>query len=165
MKITLSHLIAVDRFMDRCGLSFINNLVNGGLKIYLWCMEKESFDGSDLAHHWSAYVNQKEAVSCAFGMIPVIGSIFIEAIERFNEYQGEKAYDKLDEELDDRDIAYLPYSLRYNGGFHAAARYAQVYKTNRLEQAIEDDKEWKELIKAIEDVHEDVLTVYNNLSE
>jgi len=92
MKITISHLIAADRFLDRCGLSFINNAVNGILKIYLRYKEKQCLEGSSLKQDWSLYVKQKDGASCAFGMIPVIGSIFIMAMEKYNEVNGDHVW-------------------------------------------------------------------------
>src|ERR1700733_15199860 len=95
MKITLNHLIKADRFMDRCGLSILNNLVNVVLKIYLRCVGEDSLKSSStLKYEWSVYVQQKDTASCVAGLIPIIGSIFIVAKERFTEYRADAAAEK-----------------------------------------------------------------------
>jgi hypothetical protein len=87
MKITSENvsigLERIDRFMDRCGLSCINNLVNCVTKA---CMGIYQFFYGDeigekgkeivLKRYWT-YVDNKDALTCALGLIPVLGSVLI----------------------------------------------------------------------------------------
>jgi hypothetical protein len=145
MKVTLSQLIAADRFMDRCGLSFINNLVNSLLKIYLRCTGKESLTGSTLKRDWSIYVKQKDAASCAAGFIPLLGSILIVAKERFNENRADAVMCQLLNnsesifDLDDSQKEKLSYSSIYsaslaNNNLHNKIRFDQRFKLGGLQR-------------------------------
>lgn len=98
MKITdnkiSTKLENIDRFMDYCGLSCINNLVNSVtkvcMKIYTLCWGedalKEKCSRSSLNTYWT-YIYKKEKSTCALGLIPIVGSVLILAKKRWDDSQ------------------------------------------------------------------------------
>jgi len=73
----------IDGFMDRYGLSCINNLVNCVTKvcmgIYQFFYGDEIRDKGEeimLQHYWT-YIDNKSALTCALGLVPVLGSVLI----------------------------------------------------------------------------------------
>jgi hypothetical protein len=72
----------VDFLMDVCGLSVINNLVNCVTKvcigIYRRCesLFQEKNKKAFLGKHFE-YIEKKDAFTCALGLVPVLGSLFI----------------------------------------------------------------------------------------
>lgn len=143
MKIHLSHLIAADRFMDRCGLSLVNNLVNSILKIYLRCTGQECLKGKGLKHEWSMYVQQKDVASCAAGLIPGLGTIVIVARERFKEKRAEETLIGLDgrslEDLNATEKEELSHNPKYAdyliyNGLVREVRFDQLYKSGDLQR-------------------------------
>lgn len=79
------YLESIDRFMDRWGLSPINNLVNCVTKI---CMRiyrcyyadegkfKAEREKAFLGHYFN-YIDKKDGEMCVVGLVPLLGSILI----------------------------------------------------------------------------------------
>lgn len=107
MKVITSYnLIAIDRFMDRYGLSFINNFANGISKTCMsiyrrLCGEKALQDWrkeSPCKHYWT-YIDQKKKLTCGLGLIPLAGSVFIYFKNQREKVATAEARHKFDEAL------------------------------------------------------------------
>jgi hypothetical protein len=87
-----TYLKNIDHFMDRSGLSCINNLVNCVVKacigIYHFRYGNDALKNTYLNHYWH-YIDNKDKLTCAFGLVPILGSVFIWLKE---ESAGEKRY-------------------------------------------------------------------------
>ena len=85
-------LKSIDQFMDRSGLSCINNLVNCVTKICrgVYCFfygdlireRHEKGEEAFLERYWS-YIDSKDALTCGLGLVPVLGSVLIWAKGKF----------------------------------------------------------------------------------
>jgi len=117
----------IDCFMDRCGLSCINNLVNCVtkvcMKIYQFFYADETRDKGEeiiLQHYWT-YIDKKPVTTCALGLVPVLGSVLIWANNRFTKEpvsQNSRYPDDLELDLEPLNSAhkYIEEELENEGG-------------------------------------------------